>query len=85
MSIAAALILAASVGTSAGIGTDTGTSTPTADAVAIAATAQVSARILRPAIVRQNSGQSGGLQNEGVDTPHHQITKRGELLLVEFQ
>ena len=45
------------------------------------ASAQVQARILRPAIVRQASGP----RLEGRDGPAPQISRRGGTVLVEYQ
>jgi hypothetical protein len=43
--------------------------------------ARVTAQILPAAIVRQ----ADGLQSTGDDAPHHQLSRRGNTVLVEFQ
>lgn len=72
MSLAASLILAISTVEPGAAIEGAGAST---------ANVQVAVRILRAAIVRQASG----LQAEGPQARHHQITPRGNQLFVEFQ
>ena len=73
MSLSAAFILAAAAPAVQG--------EPVSHGVRLAE-AQVSATILPPpAVVRQGSG----LERVDRDTPRHQLTRRGNTILVEFQ
>jgi hypothetical protein len=47
----------------------------------VLAQARVTAQILPAAIVRQ----TGGLQQDGDTAPRHQLRRRGNTILVEFQ
>ena len=72
MSLSAAFILAAAAPAAQGA--------PVARGVQLAE-ARVSATILAPVAVRQDSG----LERAGDETPHHQVTRRGDRILLEFQ